>query len=319
MHAATDPSLVLTLTRHIKASPERVFAAWTQPELLKQWFTPKPVETVEAELELRPGGAQRIVMRLPDGTLHPHQGVYLEVDPPRRLVATSSFRAGWQPAPPPAPGSCDMPITVELTFLPESGGTRYTAVVKHATVADREAHEAMGFHPGWNQATDQLAALTEGATEISPTIPWWPTSRCVHAYLNFDGRCAEALEFYREALDAQIDMVSRFKDAPPTPPGQEDRGCATPNPDLVMHASFRIGSTVLMASDCHGTGKPTFAGISLSIAVFSVEEAKRVYDALSNQGTILMPLGPTFWAAAFAVVTDRFGVTWMINFLKCEG
>jgi len=74
-----------------------------------------------------------------------------------------------------------------------------------------------------------------------------------------------------------------------------------------------------MASDCHGTGKPSFAGISLSIAVFSVEEAQRVYDALSKEGTILMPLGPTFWAAAFAVVTDRFGVTWMINFLKCEG
>jgi PhnB protein len=95
-------------------------------------------------------------------------------------------------------------------------------------------------------------------------------------------------------LGAQIDMISRFKDAPPTPAGQADRGCATPNPELVMHASFRIGSTLLMASDCHGTGSPTFAGMSLSIAVFSLEEAREVYAALTDQGTILMELGSTF-------------------------
>lgn len=315
MNATTAAPLTLSLTRHIKASPERVFAAWTQPELIKQWFSPKPVETVEAHVDLRVGGSDRVVMRMPDGTLHPHEGVYLEVEPGRRLVSTSSFGPGWQPMPPPEPGTCNMPMTVELTFLPEDGGTRYNVLVKHATVADREAHETMGFHSGWNQATDQLAALVEGPTPIAPTQPPLPRTRTVNAYLNFDGRCAEALEFYRTALGAQIDMISRFKDAPPTPAGQEDRGCATPNPELVMHASFRIGSTLLMASDCHGTGSPTFAGMSLSIAVFSLEEAREVYTALTDQGTILMELGPTFWSQAFAVVTDRFGVTWMINML----
>jgi|GEM_PF-560385 len=193
MTATTPAPLTLSLTRHIKASPERVFAAWTQPELIKQWFSPKPVETVEAHVDLRVGGSDRVVMRMPDGTLHPHEGVYLEVEPGRRLVSTSSFGPGWQPMPPPAPGTCNMPMTVELTFLPEEGGTRYNVLVKHATVADREAHETMGFHSGWNQATDQLAALVEGPTPITPTQPPFPRTRTVNAYLNFDGRCAEAL------------------------------------------------------------------------------------------------------------------------------
>lgn len=298
----------LTLTRHLKTSPERVFAAWTQPDLLRQWFTPKPVVTTEVEVDLRPGGIQRTVMRMPDGTEHHHRGVYLEVVPGRRLVFTTAYVAAWEPAPPPRPGTCDFPMTGILSFEPEGTGTRYTALIRHQSVADREAHEKMGFHAGWNQATDQLAALVESNHPIStpPTLSC-NTGRIVSPYLNFDGRCGEAIAFYREALGAEVDALMRFKDAPPS------EGCTPANPELIMHAALRIGGTQIMASDCHGAGKPAFAGISLALAVLDATDAERTFRALSAGGKVCMPLGPTFWSPAFGVVTDRFGVTWMIS------
>jgi len=145
----------LVLTRFIAAAPETVYRAWSEPELLKQWFAPAPFTTPVAELDVRPGGANLIVMRGPDGTEMPNHGVYLEVVPNRRIVFTDAFRgAGWEPA--------DKPfMTVVLTFEPAGEGTRYTARVRHWTTADRERHEQMGFHQGWPICADQLAALAQ--------------------------------------------------------------------------------------------------------------------------------------------------------------
>lgn len=313
MNSTPAASRDLTLTRLINSTPGRIFAAWTQPELLRQWFAPKPVVTTVAELDVRPGGSNRIIMRMPDGQEHPHRGVYLEVVPGRRLVFTSAYSTAWEPAPERTPGGCDFPMTVILTFEPEGAGTRYTALVRHNSTADREAHEAMGFHAGWGQATDQLAALVEGPTVIIPTLPAGPLpGRTVNAYINFDGRCAEALAFYREALGAVVDEVMHFKDAPPS------GDCASSNPELIMHTSFRVGGSLIMASDCHGTGKPTFAGMSLALAATDAADAGRCFEALSPGGTVCMPMGPTFWSPAFGVVTDRFGVTWMINTMPSQ-
>jgi len=307
----------LTLTRHINATPERVFAAWTQPDLLRQWFAPKPVQTTAAEMDVRPGGTQKVVMRLPDGQEMPHQGVYLEVVPGRRLVFTSVYRSAWEHAPEAKPGTCDFQMTAVLTFEPEGSGTRYHVQIHHTSVADREAHEAMGFHSGWGQCTDQLAALVEGPAVIAPTRVAGsprtaPAGRTVSAYLNFDGRCAEALAFYEKALGVETQERMLFKDAPPSD-GAASGGCGTSNPDLIMHAAFRVGETLVMASDCHGAGRPAFAGISLALGVADAADAARCFEALSPGGSVCMPLGATFWSAAFGVVTDRFGVTWMIN------
>jgi uncharacterized protein YndB with AHSA1/START domain len=145
----------LSLTRLIEAPRERLYRAWTQPDLLQRWFTPRPWTTPVVELDVRPGGSSHIVMRGPDGSEFPNDGVYLEVVPNAKLVFTDAYTRAWEPA--------DKPfMTGIITFADEAGGTRYTARVLHWTEADREAHEQMGFHDGWGKATDQLVALVTG-------------------------------------------------------------------------------------------------------------------------------------------------------------
>jgi PhnB protein len=129
----------------------------------------------------------------------------------------------------------------------------------------------------------------------------------VQPYLFFDGRCEEALEFYRNALGAEVEMLSRFKDAPE--PGMAQPGME----DKVMHASFRIGESMLMASDGRCDGNPEFAGFSMAIDVPTESEAERLFNALSEGGTVKMPLEKTFWASKFGMLEDRFGVGWMVS------
>jgi uncharacterized protein YndB with AHSA1/START domain len=144
----------LILSRVIDAPPEKVFCAWTEPELMKQWFAPKPWTTPKVETDVRPGGANLIVMASPDGKEFPNRGVYLEVVKNQRLVITDAYIRAWQPS--------DKPfLTIILTFEDLGGKTRYNARVEHWTDADREAHEKMGFHKGWAQCTEQLASLVE--------------------------------------------------------------------------------------------------------------------------------------------------------------
>ena len=131
----------------------------------------------------------------------------------------------------------------------------------------------------------------------------------VQAYLNFDGRCEEALNFYRGALGAEVTALMRYKDGPePCPSGMLPPGAE----NKVMHASFRVGETTLMASDCHSGGRPSFQGISLSLTLPSAAAAERAFTALAEGGQVQMPLGKTFFAARFGMVADRFGVSWMI-------
>ena len=131
----------------------------------------------------------------------------------------------------------------------------------------------------------------------------------VQPYLFFDGRCEEAIEFYRAALGAEVTMLMRFKENPePMPPDM----CPPGSDDKVMHASFTIGETTLMASDGMNKGSPVFQGFSLSLSVPSDAEAQRLFTALSAGGKVQMPLGKTFYASSFGMVADRFGVSWMI-------
>ena len=128
-------------------------------------------------------------------------------------------------------------------------------------------------------------------------------------YLFFDGRCEQALEFYRSALGAEVTSLHRFKDSPePHAPGMIPSGAE----NKVMHASFRVGSTTVLASDGRCTGHPSFQGFSLSITVPNDAEAERLFAALGQGGQVQMPLSKTFFSSRFGMVADRFGVSWMV-------
>ncbi len=143
----------LTLTRIINSSPEKLYRCWTEPELLKQWFCPKPYTVSLAELDVRPGGASRIVMRSPEGMEIPCPGIYLEVVPNRKIVTTDAYTSAWEPSAKPF-------MTAIVTFEDLGDGrTRYTAIARHWNEEDKRTHEAMGFHEGWGKAADQLAEL----------------------------------------------------------------------------------------------------------------------------------------------------------------
>jgi PhnB protein len=128
----------------------------------------------------------------------------------------------------------------------------------------------------------------------------------VQAYLDFNGRCDEALGFYKKALGAEVVMLMRFKESP-------DQSMVSPgSAEKVMHSELKIGDTVVMATDGYNKGNATFQGISLTLGVKDGAEAKKVFGALSDGGQIQMPLTKTFFASDFGMVADRFGVTWLV-------
>ena len=131
----------------------------------------------------------------------------------------------------------------------------------------------------------------------------------VQPYLFFDGRCEEAVEFYRRALGAEVEMLMRFRDGPePAQPGMVPPGAE----DKIMHAAFHIGDTQVMASDGQCSGKASFSGIALTLNAASNSEAEKLFNALAQGGKVNMPMSETFFAHRFGMVADKFGVGWMV-------
>lgn len=149
-----DRDLDLELVREVDVPPEAVWRAWTTPELLTQWFAPRPYETPHCEIDLRPGGIFRTVMRSPEGEEVDGAGCYLEVLPGERLVWTSALGPGYRPQ------AGEMPFTAVIELQPTGdGGTRYRAIAMHQVPDDARKHAEMGFADGWGAAFDQLVAL----------------------------------------------------------------------------------------------------------------------------------------------------------------
>jgi uncharacterized protein YndB with AHSA1/START domain len=148
-----DPRLDLVLERVVAVPGELVWEAWTKPEHLKRWFTPAPWRTTECEIDLRPGGIFRTVMRGPAGEEVDNVGCYLEIVPNKRLVWTEALLPGWRPA-----ESSRFVFTAVITLEPLGQETRYIATAMHRDEAGRRHHEEMGFHDGWAAALDQLVA-----------------------------------------------------------------------------------------------------------------------------------------------------------------
>jgi uncharacterized protein YndB with AHSA1/START domain len=155
-----DPALDLVFERIVDVPRELVWNAWTTPEILKQWFTPAPWTTVECEIDLRPGGIFRTVMRSPEGQTFPNVGCYLEVIANERLVWTNLLGPGYRPTRRPSDESCDsFAFTAVISLEPRGSGTKYSAVVIHGDEDSRRKHEAMGFQEGWGTALEQLVAV----------------------------------------------------------------------------------------------------------------------------------------------------------------
>lgn len=152
LHPPGSTQHELSLTRLIDAPRKKVFRAWTEPDLLAQWWGPNGMTTPLCEMQLWVGGLFRTVMRAPDGTEYPNQGVFLEIVAPERIVFTDAFGPGWVP-------SNKAFMTVVVTFEEVQGKTQYTARALHWNAADCLAHEEMGFHRGWGESLDRLVAL----------------------------------------------------------------------------------------------------------------------------------------------------------------
>ena len=154
MTISPDPKLDLVLERTVDVPPELVWKAWTTPEHICKWFTPKPWTTTSCEIDLRPGGAFKAIMCSPEGKEFPNVGCYLEIVPNRRLVFTDALLPGFRP-------SANPFFTAVIEIEPEGKGTRYRATAVHRDEEARKKHEEMGFHTGWGAALDQLVALAK--------------------------------------------------------------------------------------------------------------------------------------------------------------
>ncbi|SOC17105.1 SRPBCC family protein [Thalassospira xiamenensis] len=144
----------LSLTRLLDAPREKLFRCWTDAELLKQWFVPKPWAIARADLDVRPGGSTLIVMKNPEGDEFPNPGIYLEIVENEKIVLTDAYTSAWVPSAKPF-------MTAIVTFADEGDKTRYTAITRHWSEEDRKAHEEMGFHEGWGICADQLEKLAQ--------------------------------------------------------------------------------------------------------------------------------------------------------------
>lgn len=156
-----DPKLDLVLERVVDVLPEVVWVAWTQPEHLKHWFTPRPWTTVDCEIDLRAGGAFRTVMRSPEGQDFHNEGCYLEIVPDRKLVWTDALEADFRPT----RREAHLPFrfTAIILLEPHGKGTKYKAIAMHPDEASRTKHEEMGFHEGWGKALEQLVEHMKAA------------------------------------------------------------------------------------------------------------------------------------------------------------
>ena len=153
-----DPALDLILERIVDVPREKVWKAWTEPEHLKKWFTPKPWTTSECEIDLRPGGILRVVMRSPEGDEFPNIGCYLEIVENERLTWTVALGPGFRPS----NRQSDVPIFTAVILLePHGAGTKYTAWLMHRDPDNRDAHDKMGFLDGWGTTLDQLVEMAK--------------------------------------------------------------------------------------------------------------------------------------------------------------
>jgi uncharacterized protein YndB with AHSA1/START domain/uncharacterized glyoxalase superfamily protein PhnB len=283
----------LVLERTIAAPAEMLYRCYTEPELVCQWFCPKPWNVTKAKLDVRAGGATYHRMEGPDGEVNDLYGQYVEVVPGRRIVTTDAYTGNWVPSEKPF-------MTAIITFKDLGDGTTlYRAVARHWNAEDAAGHAAMGFHEGWGKAADQLEALAKSLppepVRVRPANPG--DAHEVVPHLVCKG-AAKAIDFYKQAFDAE-EMIRL--------PGPDGR---------LVHASVKINTGMVMLvdefPDMEVQSPETLGGTAVTLHL-AVTDAQGVFDkAVAAGAKPLMPVARQFWGDLYGMVEDPFGHKWSI-------
>jgi uncharacterized glyoxalase superfamily protein PhnB/uncharacterized protein YndB with AHSA1/START domain len=309
----------LVITRVFDAPRELVFKAWTEAERLGQWWGPKGFEVRVVGLDLRPGGTFHYCLRSAGGHEMWGKFVYCDIKAPEQITYVSSF-SDEEANVTRAPFSQTWPLEIQntLTLSEDDGKTTLTlrGAPLNATAEERatfeEAHHSIqqGFSGTFAQLEDYLAKTQ--TAEKQPQTSTTKTMAKVNPYLNFAGNTEEAFLFYKSVFGGEFLALQRFKDTPEAgkiPENEQDK---------IMHVALPIGNgNILMATDAlESMGQKLTVGnnFSLSVDAESKEEADRLFNKLSEGGKPTMPMEQTFWGAYFGMLTDRFGIQWMVSF-----
>jgi PhnB protein len=293
-----DPKLIVG-SRTFDAPRGLVFSAWTSPEHLLHWWGPDEFSLTTHSFEFRPGGIWRFVMHGPDGRDYQNRVTFDEIVPPERIA----YHHG---------GGDVEPVQFRTLVTFEDLGAQTRVTLRATFRSEKERARVIkeyGADKGMVQTLARLAHYIARMLAGEGETAKRSGALGVQPYLFFEGRCEEALEFYKKALGAEVDTLLRVKDSPEPPkpgtlpPGSESK---------ILHASCRVAGSALTASDGHAQGRRKFEGFSLAISARTEAEVVRMFNALADGGTIRLPLTKTFFSPKFGMVADRFGVGWMI-------
>lgn len=295
--------------RSFEAPLELVWAAWTDPEILDQWWAPLPYRNVTVAHELRPGGRWMYYMISPQDEKHYCLFEYSLVEPMRRYAGTDAF------CDPEGNISDTMPrCTWENSFEERGDHTIVHCVLQYATLADLERIIEMGFREGFTMGMGNLDAYISAQFYLRKSKKPNRLPR-VSTYVNFPGNTEEAMQFYRSVFRTEfVQGIQRFGDIPPDP-AQPPMSDALK--DLVLHVELPLlGGHILMATDAPkemGFTVTPGNNMHINLEPDSRAEADRLFQALSAGGNITMPMQDMFWGAYFGSVIDKYGISWMVN------
>lgn len=300
----------ITVKRDFAATLDLVWAAWTKPELLDQWWAPKPYRTETKTMDFREGGSWFYAMIAPDNTPHWCRADYSKIDPMKSFSALDAF--------------CDEQGNINHDF-PRSNWTNsfsennqttsVNIVISYKELSDLEKIIEMGFKEGFAMALGNLDQYIESQFKLRSELKTNQGQR-VCSYLNFPGTTEEAFLFYKSVFQTEFGGtgIQRFGDLPPDanhPPVSDSVK------KMVLHIELPIlGNHILMGTDApKEMGFTVIQGNNMHISLEpeTREEAKRIFDGLAADGTVTMPLQDMFWGAYFGSFTDKYGINWMIN------
>lgn len=299
------------VAREFNAPRDLVWAAWTTPEILDQWWAPKPYRTQTKTMDFRVGGHWLYAMISPENVSHWCRADYQSIEPLQSFSGLDAF--------------CDEHGNINTEFPRSLWNNRFTdagektlanITIQYEKLEDLEKIISMGFKEGFSMALENLDQYLEAQFKLRHENKTQNTAR-VCTYLNFDGKTEEAFLFYQSVFKTEFigKGIQRFGQLPAD---ENHPPVAESVKNMVLHVELPItGNHVLM-----GTDAPKEMGFHLSkgnnmhicIEPESREEAQRLFDALSAEGNVTMPLQDLFWGAYYGEFSDKFGINWMINF-----